>query len=264
MEKIKLLTLLFLLFATGICPVLAQDTSYTPARFDGRVGQISIENTSAYPVQIALWHPDSKSTFGTWTITAVSTKFLAHEGKRINIGNDWGIQLGDSEVKSIGRISRWSNGTWAVSPQSFFGSGPSFETRPGLPVINSPVTRASSSLEERLAAARTRIISEVERYVAHNYAQGNKGKAQVQALQLRGGKLYLKVWLRHHHVWNVPIIGRQTMYDITNTVEVSFDPLNPDRTVDRTRICVDLPPQVGGGAVCKSAAEIARLIVALL
>lgn len=79
--------------------------------------------------------------------------------------------------------------------------------------------------------------------------------------ELRGRTLYTKVWLKHHHVWDSPF-GSVTMYDITSTVELSFDPLNPYATADKTSICVDLPPQVGGGSICKSVKEIIGIIIA--
>ena len=79
MEKLTL-SILFLLVTMNAVPqrVVARLRTYSPVRFDGSVGQISVLNTSAYPVEIALWHPDSGSTFATWTITAGSTKVLAH------------------------------------------------------------------------------------------------------------------------------------------------------------------------------------------
>lgn len=93
---------------------------YTPKQFDGRVGEIFVKNTSLYPFKMTLWHPDSESKFRSWVINGTSKKYLSVNGSAISIGNDWGIQIGDSEVKSVDDTSTWTNSEWRVSQNTFF------------------------------------------------------------------------------------------------------------------------------------------------
>ncbi|MEO1493419.1 MAG: hypothetical protein AAFV19_14790 [Pseudomonadota bacterium] len=94
--------------------------SYTPVSFDGRVGMIEVRNTSLYEFKVTLWHPDSASVFGTWSVAGTSKRHLKIQGEAFHIGNDWGVQLGDSEVKSVGRATEWRNGEWRLSQDTFF------------------------------------------------------------------------------------------------------------------------------------------------
>lgn len=94
--------------------------TYEPASFDGRVGMIEVRNTSLYAFKVTLWHPDSASVFGTWSIAGTSKEHLKLQGEVFHIGNDWGVQLGDSPVKSVGVAAQWRNGEWRLTQDSFF------------------------------------------------------------------------------------------------------------------------------------------------
>lgn len=116
---------------------------------------------------------------------------------------------------------------------------------------------------KKLPKVKDAISREIAEHLKNNYARGNRRDAWVEALEARGTKLYVRAKVRHHHVWN-GTFGKVTMYDVTNTIETSFDPLNPDTTLDNSRMCFNLAPKIGGGKVCVSARNIVRIIVALL
>jgi hypothetical protein len=116
---------------------------------------------------------------------------------------------------------------------------------------------------KKLPKVKDAISREIAEHLKNNYARGNRRDAWVEALEARGTKLYVRAKVRHHHVWNGPF-GNVTMYSVTNTIETSFDPLNPSSTIDNSRMCFDLSPKIGGGKVCVSARNIAQMIVARL
>ena len=116
---------------------------------------------------------------------------------------------------------------------------------------------------KKLPKVKDAISREVAEHLKNNYARGNRRDAWVEAVEARGTKLYLRAKVRHHHVWSGPL-GKITMYDVTNTIETSFDPLNPGATLDNSRMCFNLAQQIGGGKICVSASNIVRIIVALL
>ncbi len=95
---------------------------YVTKQFDGRVGKIFVKNTSAYPFKVTLWHPDSERVFESWVIKPTSKQYLSVSGEAINIGNDWGIQIGDSLVRSVDEAGTWVNHEWRVSPETFYPS----------------------------------------------------------------------------------------------------------------------------------------------
>ncbi|MEL6978680.1 MAG: hypothetical protein AAGM38_08395 [Pseudomonadota bacterium] len=89
-------------------------------RFDGRIGKISVSNPTLYPFEVTLWHPDSGSVFGRWTVNGQSEVDLLYEDQIFNIGNDWGLQFGDAAPRSVGEASEWSQGRWLASSARFF------------------------------------------------------------------------------------------------------------------------------------------------
>ena len=96
------------------------DPIYSVKAFDGRVGKIFVKNTSLYEFKVTLWHPDSEAIFKDWVVAGTSKKYLQHDDQVIHIGNDWGVQLGESDVKSIGRAAEWVNNEWRLSQGTFF------------------------------------------------------------------------------------------------------------------------------------------------
>jgi hypothetical protein len=92
--------------------------------FDGRVGSIAIYNNSLYQVKVTLWHPDSKSPFNTYTIPGQSEMIIQYNNSPINIGSDWGIQVGSKKsiVRTVVDVCSWSNikKRWYLKTSAFF------------------------------------------------------------------------------------------------------------------------------------------------
>ncbi len=93
--------------------------TFSPKQFDGRIGKVFIQNSSPYPFKVSLWHPASKQIFKSWSLDEGTETHLTTDNQAINIGNDWGIQIGDSQVKPIDDASSWVNNEWRVNPNSY-------------------------------------------------------------------------------------------------------------------------------------------------
>lgn len=73
--------------------------------FDGRVGRITFTNGSDRSVTVKLYHPDSPNrAFSTQEISPGENIFLGEH----SYGSDWGIQVNDSLICIIGRVSDWN------------------------------------------------------------------------------------------------------------------------------------------------------------
>lgn len=125
------------------------------------------------------------------------------------------------------------------------------------------IISVASNWKIKFPKVKDAIKGELEAHLK-SFARGNRGNASVEAIEVRGSKLYMRAKIRHHHVWKKPWGGSITVYSLTNTVETSLDPLNPNATIDKTRLCFDLAKQVGGGKVCVSADDIVRIMTILL
>lgn len=76
--------------------------------FDNRVGRIKVINKSSYKTVVTLYHPDAPSRFfSKQTIDKNSEAFLGEH----SYGNDWGIQIDDSKIFYVGKISKWNQDT---------------------------------------------------------------------------------------------------------------------------------------------------------
>lgn len=116
--------------------------------------------------------------------------------------------------------------------------------------------------QSKLPRVQGVIVSELEGFLKQ-YAQGNEGSAGVEALEVRGAKVYMRAVIRHRQVTTFRLLGKTrkvVTYSLTNTVETTFDPLNPTATLDRSRLCANLAPMLGGGKVCVSAGDVVRII----
>lgn len=87
----------------------------TTCEFGGRVGKVVFKNSSAYPINVKLWHPNSNSIYTTQKVQGNTSIDFG-----INVGDDWGIQLGSSQVKCIGDVSNWRNNTFNVDSATFY------------------------------------------------------------------------------------------------------------------------------------------------
>lgn len=122
--KKLLLNIVFLICVFG-CTTLSvsaqsNQETYTPCDFGGRVGKIRFTNESGYKINVKLWHPDTKELFATWSVKAGESATLSTDGKEINIGDDWGIQLGSSKVKCVGEAALWQSKFFKVTSTNFY------------------------------------------------------------------------------------------------------------------------------------------------
>jgi hypothetical protein len=93
-----------------------------PTKFDGRVGPIYFENQSLYEVEVSLFHPDNLGLFAAWEVSAERRERLVspHSEDESFFGNDWGLQVGDSKIRSLGAAATWEDGYWEASTSRFF------------------------------------------------------------------------------------------------------------------------------------------------
>lgn len=84
--------------------------------FDGRVGNIVIDNESNRKITVILWHPDHKTAFSRHQVYPKSSTTLEHNGKPINIGGDWGIQYNNPKgiIKTVVTDGTWTSNQWKV------------------------------------------------------------------------------------------------------------------------------------------------------
>ncbi len=87
----------------------------TTCEFGGRVGGVVFKNESAYPINVKLWHPDNNKIYTTKKVAGNTSVNFG-----INVGDDWGIQLGSSKIKCIGATATWAKDIFSVSSASFY------------------------------------------------------------------------------------------------------------------------------------------------
>lgn len=122
---------------------------------------------------------------------------------------------------------------------------------------------ATRDWQSKLPRVKDAVVGQLEGFLVQ-YAQGNRKEARVEALEARGVKVYMRAMIRHRQVTRISLpFGKSRevqTYSLTNTVETTFDPLNPKATLEGSRLCFNLAPVVGGGKVCASSGDIVRII----
>ncbi len=84
--------------------------TYRPPKFEGLVGKIKFNNPALYPVTVTLWHPNSGEVQVHQTVNGNENPYLLDDDKKpINVGDDWGVQLGDSKIKPVSKCARWDS-----------------------------------------------------------------------------------------------------------------------------------------------------------
>jgi hypothetical protein len=106
----------------NIIPIKNLKPTMPHVAFDGRQGHIVVRNNSLYSLKVTLWHPDSKIVLKSWTIAGEAEMYLKKDNEDLVFGNDWGIQLGEADIKSIQDSSHWINTEkkWEVNQDTFF------------------------------------------------------------------------------------------------------------------------------------------------
>lgn len=98
---------------------------YKPCQFGSRIGSIIFQNNSNYPVNVKLWHPaNTNQQFRQWEISSKTTKKLSENDDK-GYGDDWGIQIGDSEIKCISMVNnKWdyNKGEFFISTDTFYSN----------------------------------------------------------------------------------------------------------------------------------------------
>jgi hypothetical protein len=84
--------------------------------FDGRVGAVLIRNAGARPMQVQVFHPDGLGDpFQTWTVAPnVLQPLTDPDGQRLPLGNDWGIKVERSCVRTLGQAAEWNPGEFSL------------------------------------------------------------------------------------------------------------------------------------------------------
>lgn len=84
--------------------------------FDGRVGVVLVQNTTSRVARVKVYHPDGQGEdFRRWTVDPGRVLALSGEdGDRLNLGNDWGIQVDRSCVSTLGQAAEWQEGEFSL------------------------------------------------------------------------------------------------------------------------------------------------------
>ena len=105
---------------------VACSSSYDPRPYrpgtsgwTGQVGQIAfVNNKGGRPVKVTLYHPDAPGrAFKSWNVLPNQNIFLDD----VVIGFDWGIQVDNSAICIVGKVSDWNqfNGKFIFQGSTF-------------------------------------------------------------------------------------------------------------------------------------------------
>ncbi len=93
---------------------------YRPHRakqsFDGRVGAVLLRNASSREVEVKLYHPDGLGDveLRRRVLSGAVLAVQDAEGTRLALGNDWGIQVEQSCVMTLGQAAAWAPGEFSL------------------------------------------------------------------------------------------------------------------------------------------------------
>lgn len=84
--------------------------------FDGRVGAVLVRNASSGTIEVLVFHPDGDGSVELgWQVAAGDVLPLqGPDGRRLALGSDWGIQIENSCVTTLGRAAEWRLGEFAL------------------------------------------------------------------------------------------------------------------------------------------------------
>jgi hypothetical protein len=118
---------------------------------------------------------------------------------------------------------------------------------------------AGQSVLSKVRTAKALAASAIQIELSR-FAQGNEGSATVTSLRTEGTIVVVEFTIKHRHTWKV--LGRTvTPYDVTTPGSMRFNALDPQSSLDASKLCVELPSIIGG-QFCMTAGQIARVIVA--
>jgi hypothetical protein len=81
---------------------------------DGRVGKVAFTNDLGNSLGVILWFPDTGAALQTWYVGGGTTKTISFDCE-----NDWGVQLGQGEIKQLARCGTFSASGWSLSATQF-------------------------------------------------------------------------------------------------------------------------------------------------
>lgn len=79
-------------------------------KFGGRVGKAIIYNNSPYPAEIAYFHPNTYERHIRFLVNGQSS-----HSEDFNVGEDWGIKIGNRNVECLSTVAEWSGNQFIVS-----------------------------------------------------------------------------------------------------------------------------------------------------
>jgi hypothetical protein len=84
--------------------------------FDGRVGSVLLRNASPREVEVKLYHPDGLGDAELrWHVASGAVLAMQDpDGARLALGNDWGIQVEQSCIATLGQAAEWGAGEFAL------------------------------------------------------------------------------------------------------------------------------------------------------
>jgi hypothetical protein len=91
-------------------PHLAKQT------FDGRVGAVLLHNATSEDAEVKVYHPDGvgdvelRRRVGPGSVLALA----GDAGGHLTLGNDWGIQVDESCVATLGQAAAWMPGEFSL------------------------------------------------------------------------------------------------------------------------------------------------------
>jgi hypothetical protein len=84
--------------------------------FDGRVGAVLLRNASPREVELKVYHPDAQGHVELRRRLPAGAVLVLQDtdGARLALGNDWGIQVEQSCVATLGQAAEWAPGEFSL------------------------------------------------------------------------------------------------------------------------------------------------------
>lgn len=84
--------------------------------FDGRAGAVLLHNATSRRVEVKVYHPDGVGDVELRRHLAPGSvlALAGDDGERLSLGNDWGIQVDESCVATLGEAAAWGTGEFSL------------------------------------------------------------------------------------------------------------------------------------------------------
>ena len=84
---------------------------------DGRIGKVAFTNDGEKALGVILWLPETGAEFQTRMVGGGKTISFS-----VDCENDWGVQLGQGEIKQLARCGTFCASGWSLSAIQFLNS----------------------------------------------------------------------------------------------------------------------------------------------